>query len=101
AIADPDYVVGTVVHEVSGHGEHGGVSDDYALQIFTAARPLTTMAYSAAERAAPPSSSDRFGFGYQGTEIYSELREAQFVVAAPSGSGVVQGDMPANDIRHR
>ncbi|MBK5221613.1 MAG: hypothetical protein JJE52_01795 [Acidimicrobiia bacterium] len=101
AMADADYVVGTVVHEVFGHGEHGGIGDDYALQIFTAARPLTTMAYSAAERAAAPSSSDRFGFGYQGTEIYSELREAQFVVAAPSGAGVVQGDMPANDVRRR
>lgn len=101
AMSDPDYVLGTVVHEVFGHGEHGASGDSYALELFTSAHGQATGSYSAAERAAGPTGAVRSGFGYQGTEIYSELRESQYDVRAPSGSGIVQGDSPASDVRSR
>lgn len=101
ATADPDYVMGTVVHEVFGHGEYGGIGDSYPLSLYQAARPQATGALSAADRAAPATSTERFAYGYQGTEIYSELRESQFDVRAPSGSGVVQGDAAVDDVTHR
>jgi hypothetical protein len=101
ATANPDYVMGVVVHEVFGHGEYGEISESYSLELYTAARPLATGALTAAERGAPPSRSERFGYGYQGTEIYAELREAQYDVRAPAALGLSQGDAPATDIRNR
>lgn len=101
ATSNPDYVMGVVVHEVFGHGEYGGIRDSYELELYGQARPLATGALTAAERAAPLTSSERFGYGYQGTEIYSELREAQYDVRAPAASGVVQGDRAVDDVRNR
>jgi len=99
ALVNPDFVLGSVVHEVFGHAEHGGIGEDYALELYRSARPHSTAALSPADRAGPLSRAERFGFGYQGTEIYAELREAQYFVAAPAG--FKQGDDPAVDVRER
>lgn len=101
AMANADYVMGTVVHEVFGHGEYGGIGDSYALSIYTAARPQATQALSAAQRGGSATSTERFAFGYQGTEIYSELRESQYDVRAPAGSGITQSDRATVDVRRR
>ena len=101
AVANPDYVLGVVVHEIFGHAEHGGIGDSYALQLYGAARPQATGALSAAARAAPMTSSEKFGFGYQDTEIYAELREAQYDKRAPAAAGITQGDAPREDVLAR
>jgi len=101
AMKDPDFVMGVVVHEVFGHGEYGGINDSYPLELYKQARPQATGALTAAERAAPITSDERFGFGYQGTEIYSELREFQYDKRAPPGSGIKQGDKPETDVLER
>ena len=101
AMSNADYVMGTVVHEVFGHGEYGGIGDSYPLDLYGQARPQATGALTTAQRGAPMSGSERFGYGYQGTEIYSELREFQYAVQAPAGSGVRQGDRPVDDVRNR
>jgi len=92
----PEKVIGLVIHEVFGHGEYGGIGDSYALDIYTDAFSRTSTSTTAAERAAGPTSDDRFAYGYQGTEIYSELREFQYRTGANP-----LGDTPANDIRRR
>jgi hypothetical protein len=100
AISNPDYVLGTVVHEIYGHPAHGErMRESMTFQVFDQARTQTTDAYSAAARAAPATSGEALAYGYHGTEIYSELREYRYNVRAPAGSGVVQGDDPRDDVR--
>ena len=96
--ANPEYVIGTVVHEVYGHPGYGASTETLSWQVFNAAADHFD-GYS------KPWWWNRHReqqvYGYPETELYSELIEAEHFVpmsAADQASGILTGDSPIADV---
>ncbi len=100
AEADLDYVVSTVVHEVFGHPEFGDQGQEYHLKLYDAAAAKME-GYE--KPTGKKRGSEIDNFGYQGTEIYSWLREAPYYkepTAEHRKKGISGGD-PGATIDYR
>jgi hypothetical protein len=99
AEADPEYVLGAVLHERYGHLEYGE-SNSYEWQIYDLAATKHFPSYTKpADR-----HSERLLYDYLGTEIYAEMREFQYskpLSPADVKKGVTTSDAPAADIDNR
>jgi hypothetical protein len=99
ATADPEYVLGSVFHEIYGHPEFGE-SNSYEWQIYDKAVSKHFPSYAKpADRHA-----EKLLFDYLGTEIYAEMREFEYtkpISAADAKKGIAGSDDPATDIDDR
>ena len=99
ATADPEYVLGSVLHEIYGHPEYGE-SDSFKWQIYDKSVSKYFPSYT------KPANrhEERLLFDYLGTEIYAEMREFEYtkpISPADQKKGIVGSDDPATDIDNR
>ncbi len=97
AEADPEYVLGSVLHEIFGHPEYGDLDSSYERRIYDLA---TTKYFPSYSKPANPQ-NERLAYGYIGTEIYAEMREFEYakpIAPEHAKKGISGGDEPAANI---
>jgi len=100
AVANPAYVARIVVHEVFGHGEHGGMTEGMDWSVFSAARPRAQTQREGDGTLRPITRATYLEWGYHGTEIYSALREVPYATAHPP-AGLVTAIRPEANVETR
>lgn len=99
AEANPEYVIGSVFHEIYGHPEFGE-QDSYEWKTYDRAVTKHFPSYTK-----PANRHDeRLLYDYLGTEIYAEMREFEYskpVSAADSAKGITSSDEPKADIDYK
>jgi len=97
AEADPEYVLGSVLHEIFGHPEYGDLDSSYERKIYDKA----TTSYFPSYAKPADQQNERLSYGYIGTEIYAEMREFEYakpILPAHAQKGISGGDEPAANI---
>ncbi len=99
AEANADYVVGSVLHEIHGHPLHGGLVEGLEWKLYEESTKHFPSYVKPGDRG-----QEHDLYGYIGTEIFSEMMEADYSVPiskADKAKGIRGSDSPKGNIEER